>query len=300
MSRKKRHHYLPKFYLKGFTNPLLRKQIIYIYEKGNPIIRKSSPVNAAVIKGYYSLDSDKSNIDSETIEKTISLIETTSVPIIKKINIKKDLTHEEKELFSIFLSCMFTRVPTFRNWTEKVTAIALKTWLKFIASNEKTLSRFINQLIIEKNINFDYSIEKLQNFLLDDNKYEICVSPQLSLDFLLLGLKLAPIFSKMNWAFLEATENYKFLTSDNPVYYIDPTVSSHKNVGLLNKNVIVFFPISKELILYASWKNFSGYKRSTNKEIKGINKNTIIFANRFIFSPQLSNGINKIVQKYKM
>ncbi|GFP32830.1 hypothetical protein HKBW3S42_01137 [Candidatus Hakubella thermalkaliphila] len=146
----------------------------------------------------------------------------------------------------------------------------------------------------------DMPKKELQKFILD-GQYDIKVNPQFSLGMVTLAKDLAPIFYHMNWAFLEATDDYKFVTSDNPLFYFDPThdARSFYGVGLLNKNIEVTFPLSKDLMFLGTWEKFDGYKQLNNRLVKEVNRGTVISALRFVFSSQYSDGLNRLVQKYK-
>lgn len=57
MSRKKRNHYVPEFYLRSFIDPF-NPPYLWVYEKGNPEILKVSVKDAAVKKEYYTVSSE--------------------------------------------------------------------------------------------------------------------------------------------------------------------------------------------------------------------------------------------------
>jgi hypothetical protein len=61
-TKKRRHHYLPEFYLKGFVDSN-REPYLWIYEKGNMEIRNASPKDAAVLSDYYSFTNPKGEKD---------------------------------------------------------------------------------------------------------------------------------------------------------------------------------------------------------------------------------------------
>jgi len=110
-----------------------------------------------------------------------------------------------------------------------------------------------------------------------------------------------PILHKMNWTIF-VSGDHRFVTSDNPLFYDDPThdPSSPYGVGLLSKNIILTFPITKELALLATWsKGKFSYSKSTNKLVREINRRTIKSALKFVFSSEMSKGLNSIVQKHE-
>jgi Protein of unknown function (DUF4238) len=56
MNAPRAHHYLPVFYLKGFTSPYAGR--LSVYEKGKPL-RKSTPVNEAHRRDLYSFEDEQ-------------------------------------------------------------------------------------------------------------------------------------------------------------------------------------------------------------------------------------------------
>ncbi len=77
---------------------------------------------------------------------------------------------------------------------------------------------------------------------------------------LALAGNLAPIFCDMKWAFFKATDSDKFVISDNPLFRVDPTFQAGllSGMGLLNKNIEVTLPISKDLAFLGTWGKFEG------------------------------------------
>jgi len=283
MGKKRRHHYVPEFYLKGFIDPA-DKPYIWIYEKGNPKIKKATTKDIAIKKYYYSYRTPEGDKDSETVENFLAEIERKVAPIFKKIKHHKTLSDEERWLFSAFLASMMTRVPAFRNSTEKAIGNLVKRIGPIIAYKE-------SKKIAERLLSGDYTIE-------------VEVSPIFSLAMIPLSVRdFAPIFYKMTWSFFQATKNCKFITSDNPLYFYDPTYNrkSPYGVGLIFKNIEVVFPISQELIFLGTWGRWQeGYTPIVlDKTIEEINRKTVIFALRFVYSSRKSENLNNLVQKYK-
>ncbi|MCK5214372.1 MAG: DUF4238 domain-containing protein [Candidatus Omnitrophica bacterium] len=69
---KKRHHYIPVFYLKGFTN---KEGILYVYDKDRDPVFESSPEGIAYENHYFSFRTPEGQRDSETVENYIMTLE---------------------------------------------------------------------------------------------------------------------------------------------------------------------------------------------------------------------------------
>jgi len=300
MVKKKRHHYISRFYLEGFIDPN-NKPYIWVYEKGNPNIIKATAGNIAVQKHYYAFTTPEGEKDSETFENLFAEIEGKVAPILKKIKDHEILNDQERFLFAIFLAFTMTRVPSYRENIERATGELIKKINMILASHPTGFKSMIKKFERDTGSKIGMPIEDFQKFVLD-GEYDVKVNSQFSLGMVTPSAKeFAPIFYRMNWAFLEATHDYKFVGSDNPLFFIDPTHDprSFYGVGLLNKNVEVSFPISKDLMFLGTWQKLEGYKHCDNRLVKEMNRRTVISALRFVFSSQYSDGLHRLVQKHK-
>lgn len=299
MGTKKRHHYIPKFYLDGFVDPH-NEPYIWVYEKGNEKIIKSTSKDIAVEKHYFSFLKPEGVRDSDTLENIISVLESNTSSVFKNIMEGKSIREEDKIYFATFLAFMMVRVPNFRRNVENAAGELIKRISILQASNQEGFEAMIRQFEENTGKKINLSIEEFRKWILD-GKYNIKVNPQFSLAMIMSFVdELSHIFLGMKWTFIKSTEEYKFLTGDNPLFYCDPThdPNSFYGVGLLNKNVEVTFPISKDLALFASWKGEGGYIQGKNKIVKEINRRTVLSTLRFVFSSEKSDTINKFIQKY--
>jgi len=296
---KERHHYLPEFYLEGFVNPS-DSPYMWVYEKGNPEIKKASVRDVAVQKHYYSFITQEGQRDSETFENFLAFIENKAAPVFKKIKKQENLSEEERSWFAIFLASLMTRVPNFRESIEESAAEVIKRINLKMASDPESFKSMIESFENETGNKVGPLIEDLQKFILE-GKYKIRVDPQFSLYMMTLINDFGPIFHEMNWTIF-TSDDYRFITSDNPLFYDDPShdPQSPFGVGLLNKNLRLTFPVTKELALLATWsKGKCRYSKVPNKLVRSINRRTIHSAFKFIFSSEKSDDLNNLAQKYK-
>lgn len=296
---KRRHHYVPKFYLDGFVDTH-NKPYIWIYEKGNSTIRRASPSDLAVRKHYYSFDKPDGETDSETFEKAFSIVEAAAAKALKRIGNAEILDDDERVALSIFLALMLTRVPTFRENVEKTVSKFIKRSTMTWASHEKAFTAAMKRMEKETGEKLDIPVDEIRKFALE-GEFDITINPVCSLGMTTIAFEIAPILFDMKWKFLRATNDFKFITSDNPVCYFVPTSdpTSFLPSGLLMKDVLVTFPLSPDLMFIGSWEGPSGYVKAKNQEIRDFTKRTVIAASRFIFSSRKSDGLNRMVQKYK-
>jgi hypothetical protein len=272
---------------------------MWVYEKGHPKIKRASVKDIAIQKHYYSFITQEGNRDSEAFENFLAFIENRVAPVFKKIKKEEIITEEERIWFAIFLASLITRVPNFRESIEESSAEVIRRINLKMASDTEGFKAMIRGLENETGNKVSLPIEDLQKFILQ-GKYKIKVDPQFSLTMMTMINDFGPIFHKMNWTIF-VSDDHRFVTSDNPLFYDDPTHDprSPVGVGLLSKNIRLTFPVTKELALLATWsrgKDF--YSKATNRFVRTVNRRTVQSASKFIFSSEKSAGLNDLVQKY--
>ncbi|WP_035983566.1 DUF4238 domain-containing protein [Leptospira meyeri] len=106
-----RHHYLPEFYLKGFTD---KSGSFFAYNKKRDIIesRKYFPKSIFFKEKLNTVFDDGK--ENDLIERLLSRLDSRFAPILKKIilsNGQPSLSSEEKIEFLVFLSLLIWRHP---------------------------------------------------------------------------------------------------------------------------------------------------------------------------------------------
>lgn len=96
---KKKHHYLPKHYLKGFAEaPIFDK--IWVYEKGKQKTFCTNLLNAGMENHYYTDITPEGVKDTNTCENWLAEeIESPAVPVIDKIQKKISSRMKKKRLW---------------------------------------------------------------------------------------------------------------------------------------------------------------------------------------------------------
>ncbi len=296
-SKKERHHFLPVFYLEGFVDPDNRPYL-WIYDKIDGEIRKSSPKDAGLQTNFYAFTTADGSRDSNSFENALGRIETQVAPLWRKIINRQLLDNTEKSNAALFLSLMMTRVPGFRGNFERVEVAAIKQFdMKY--ARRKGFFEEIRKDWQSKGKKLPDNIDKLEEMICN-GEFEVKVNPETSLS--VITDRYAPIFHRMGWVFIIAGGRFPFVTSDSPLCFIDPTHDprSPYGFGLASRNIEVTFPISQDLALVAGWKEYSPpFQRGSERLVRRINHRTVMNASRFVYSSQCSGGLGKLVKKYR-
>ena len=295
---KKKHHYVPIFYLAGFTDPN-SEPYLWVYEKGILDVRKSLPKNEAC-ENYYHAFKTKEGRDTDTVENWLDKAETAVSPLILKLCRHEPLEEDERRFFSFFLGLMMVRVPNYRRNVDRTFAGIVKKIILMDASYKQGFEAGVKKYEEKFGESMGNS-EELRQFALS-GQYDIKVNPELSLKiFLENAFDLGRIFNAMTWTFVEATDDYKFVTSDNPLHYYNSNQkpNSFYGRGLLMNDAEVTFPITRDLGLLATWGRLKGGYWKSKKVVKAMSRMIIINAERFVYAPVKSDDLCSLVQKHK-
>lgn len=298
-SPKKKHHYIPVFYLNGFTNS---SDCLWIYDKDDKGMFESSPEGIAYENHYFSFINPQGERDSETVENMISELEGEFSKVTKKILNFEELSIQDRINFALFVSSMMVRVPNMRDNIRKSTAEMIKHISVFMASHKENFERMMGRYERDTGNKVGMSLEESRQWMVNPDNYTVDVDSQYATGVALSLLEgFAKVLFQMKWAFLKAADDYKFLTGDNPLSYIDPTHNprSFYGVGIANKNIEITLPLSKELAAFGSWKHREGYLQANNQNVKHVNRMTVIASKRFVFAHIQSEDIDRFVKKYK-
>lgn len=86
MSHRRRHHFLPQFYLRGFVDPRTppgHAPFVWLRDLATGDVRKRSPKNVAVESGYYALDTH-SGPDYDSVEAELSEMESDAAMALRR------------------------------------------------------------------------------------------------------------------------------------------------------------------------------------------------------------------------
>lgn len=288
---KKKHHYLPRFYLEGFTK--LDSNCLWVYEKGTHEIRPSTPEAEGYRKFYHAFVTDEGNRDTNTVEDYFEKLETKNGIIFAKIHKREKLTEQDRKDLALFVSFMLTRVPWFRSEIEKMAAhhinhVGLDTAITDFRISLETIGPAlgINPNISEKELR---ELPSRRGSI-----FSLAQSFHVAKDYFakLLNLK---------WLFLFSSRDYKYVTSDNPIYFYSASGGgSLPRDDFHNDDIEVTLPLSKGVALIANRLNIhDSYGDAQTRQIKTLNKRTVMSAMEYVYSSINSDSLNNFVQKYK-
>src|ERR1041384_1076630 len=106
MSNPKRHHYLPQFYLEGFT----RNGMLCVFDREKNEYRNQRPKDTAVIRHLYTW-TDESGEKHYDLEQMLSLVEGRAKLVIQAIEKGANPSPLQRCHLAWFLALLACRVP---------------------------------------------------------------------------------------------------------------------------------------------------------------------------------------------
>lgn len=155
----KRHHFLPQFYLRGFS----REDFVWLYDHEKKQYRCQPIRNTAVIAHYYTASSESEEPDY-SIESLLSQFEGRAKPVISKMENSETITAEERVDLAYFLALLFCRTPKFER---EITFIA-DSFHKLLAKKMFPTVEAAAQLLKESGAGSDVSPESMFRFIHDE------------------------------------------------------------------------------------------------------------------------------------
>jgi hypothetical protein len=284
------------------------------------------PPRRAAAEIDYNTVTLSSGEKTDAFEKIVGAIET-AVTRVMRVAIDKEmrvLDATERMKLSLYMAVAMLRVPATRQFWEKVHGDLEEQRMLVAARTPGVFERALKQIETESGKKSKTTPQELREFFLK-RRYVIKVNPVVSLQILLTQApQLTPIFSHMRWTILTANGEL-FLTSDNPVVYVDPTrQGSSWGVDLLNECVELTFPISSQRCLLAThdpvfrdkvikaglsrspevrrtvlaYEPEMSYKTVSDDIVREINRRTIVAASRWLFSSTNTDSLREFVSQH--
>lgn len=247
MSKQKKQHWVPRFYLKEFSideSQSKKESQVWIFSKdeGEPKIANIKDVAA---KRYlYSPKDENGNRCWQMEEKLASLEGVISQIWPTFANGYLDLNNQSyRKIISLFLATLYLRHPKRLSEQEK-----MQNWLIDFYENNVPKDSSGNPVACQftvkgKKHTLDPSDWKSYSnpTQYDKEKFFIETIKESSID-------IVEVFLKKRWSVI-FSETKQFITTDNPLVITNPLKDEIKNYGLNTKGTTITFPISPTRVL---------------------------------------------------
>ncbi len=284
MPEPRKHHYLPQFYLRGFST---NGKSIYQIEK--PTMRGyiSSIRDAAAIRDYHELD-DPNFADPNAVEKRLAQIETQLATALARVLQRGLATPDDHASVVQLVGLLRVRIPAFK------------------AHIDASLQQMVRSvgLIMERKGQLPPVRKGLEDVLRVEN-LSISIANWKCLEFmfkLAADRRILELLGAIRPSVLRAPDHTVFLTCDQPVAVYHPAASptdAYGDGGLADPTTEVSVPLSSHALLLLSRAADPPADRvATSEEVAEFNRRTIVMADSLVFAPEASKWAVETVARY--
>lgn len=280
----KRQHYVPRFYLNGFTN----EGLVAVFDRTSGAISRQTPENTGVVGHLYTFE-DHQNRRRYDLEKLFEYIETRAAPIIKMLVAGERPKFEDFDNFTTFLALAAVRTPAAIAETQLVEEGLLKARMRAEFGRESDALRYLRET---KGPGADKaklrrSAKKLTKMVRED-RYRINVEPGNALARVVRTFHVvAKELWERDWLVLRPeNEENRFLTCDSPVVLTSTSSEARAlPVGYGSPHGQVLFALTDRcaLVLAGHQKRF-GTRRLSPDMVRRFNLTVAADCYRYVFA----------------
>ena len=278
MTKPRKHHYLPQFYLRGFSTDC---ESIFQIEKETGKYYECSIKDTAAIRDFHEIDGEGVD-DPNALEKALAGVESQQAEALSAL-----LTDGVSNLDALgdivgLLSMLRMRVPAVKKYLEQSLVSKVRAAAKAMERNGQLPKP-------PPGVDASLLIDDLQISVMNWKCLELMFSMSDNPEALnALGRMRATIYS--------APENQHFFTSDQPVSLFHPTIRPIHPIGVgpAVPNVEITLPLSRTTLLMLDHGHGPHLEKVASAEkVVEFNRRTIITAQNYIFtgiSPELASA----------
>lgn len=289
-----RHHYLPQFYLKGFST---NKSRLYIFDKKaideKSKFRYQTTEKIAYENNLYTYKTK--DLKKETLEDFFCQIEGMAKTVIDKLEKKESIEPPERGHLALFVAFLWLRTPTSKEETLGVQQeLAEKSMrIMYHLPQQKDMMR---QFFEKQGKHFtDKELDDLIDFATNPKRSKLVVDfpPGYWIKQMLnLANDIYVYLAHCVWEIRHSVKPYAYITSDNPVLLIpSEKPSPFYGVGLLTPGVKKTVPLTANmyLVMHEPQRELKLVHTIGDKDFfRRVNEWTMKNAERLVFSPDLS------------
>lgn len=268
MSPPRKHHYLPRFYLRGFSHD--SKHIFQVDKRtGRSILGSLKDIGA--IRDFH-VDDGEGTPDPQHVEKALADLESAHASDLKAL-LKDGVTNLAALGETVgFLSMLRMRVPAVKDYIQSSLSSQSKANFQAMVKSGKIPSppMGFEHLLNPKKLKFEVLNWKCVEIMLKMACDERNVSA----------------LARMRATLISSPEGYRFITGDQPVSLFLPSANPQDlyGVGPNHSDVVISLPLASDKLLTLDNKSGPHQERvASPQEVQEYNRRTIIMAKNYIF-----------------
>jgi hypothetical protein len=280
------HHYVPVFYLAGFTKEGNPNSTLWVFDRQQDRSWQASPRNVANQRDFYRAEFE--GVEPDGVEKAFGQFEGRCAAVLRNVSQARALPKgEDLSLLFGFLALQTTRVPQFRQAYEQaetqMTTAALRVALSCPEYFEEVRKQMRRDGVQEPK---NFSRQAMIDFLEDENRWTLEIPREMSIRTMLdVGRDLIPVLAARQWILLETlSDEDDFICSDRPVILVPTDETSSRLVGFGMRRTAVIMPLNRDMALLGHFGKESGLLPADRTVVAAVNQEMRAYSHRFIYA----------------
>jgi hypothetical protein len=275
----RRHHFLPRFYLAGFTLSSRVDDYLYVFDLGRATVRRARPHNEAVERDLYRVDMP--GMDPDLFEKTWAGFEAEAARVIASIRGQDDMSEDALNMLLNFMAMTVVRAPAFRK--SLIRSLEDSTGLPF----REAVARPESWRWIVDEEALGLGVEEVASLL----RRKDCkkAHPQIWHFFssMVLHDSFLRLMAERAWHLYVANEGADFVTCDDPVGIARvPGEMPYRAPSFRERDTVISFPINRHAALAGSYDGRYYLPHDDRRIVAVVNTGSVMRASRCIYAPQ--------------
>lgn len=280
------HHYLPEFYLAGFTLSGDREDKLWVLDQEQDKCWQTRPANIAHQRDFYRVDIE--GVEPDAVEKSLGQFEGAAAEIFQEIDKTRQLpTGEPLDILVNFVALQAMRVPAHRQWYEEQAARLSKWRLEFALGDPRAYKALQASMARQgEEMPEDIAREDLLEFLRDDSRYTIEIPREASIQHMAeVAEGILPVLAQRSWSLAVATDDRDdFICSDRPVILAPTEPNPPLFLGFGMRKTEVIMPLNRQMAIVGQYESEAQVFDADPLAVGLFNQRTLHFAERFVYS----------------
>lgn len=283
MSEPRKHHYLPQFYLRGFSR---NGRGLYQIEKATQRPIGCAISGVAAIRDYHRWDDDGTP-DQYALEKSLSKVEDILASALAEVVERREMGRTQHARMIELLSLLRMRIPAMKESIEASLIAMLKT----------------TAIMMERHGQLPPPPPGYEEQCKAANlKYEVSNWKVLKHMFKLASAEeLLNKYYSMSPTLVIAPDGAAFVTSDQPVAVYNPKAkhSDHYGANIIDPLSEITLPLSERLLLLLTWREkYDQVATASIEDVSEYNRRVVIMARSYVFSSTNEQSVLDLVGRH--
>jgi hypothetical protein len=269
MSEPRKHHYLPQFYLRGFSKD---QRSLFQIEKTTGKYYRCQIKDVAATRDFHEIDADGAT-DTNGFEKMLAEVEGKLSEQLRML-LSDGISNDNALRTTIdLLSQLRMRVPPVKNHIERSMSSNIRAVTEMMerAGQLPKPPPGLEDMLRVKNLKIS-----TKNWKCLETMFDMAADPE-----------ILNILTHMRATLYHSPEDEFFITCDQPVALLHPTMSANSwyGIGPGIKGVEISLPLSASVLLKLDHETGPHSEMSaTAAEVKEFNRRSIVMAYNYILT----------------